>query len=163
MPHKPYWFRNLSEIEHRLEIFQEPVLGRRAIEVIFEVSRAEAWRLMRRIGCTLAGHATVVPRYQVQEWVRQVRLSRGYDTETNRVSRLDEKLKTLGKGKAGAKVVLRADPARRTMEDLPPGVTLSPGRLEIKFFGAVDLLGRLWDLSQAISRDFKRFDAMLDE
>jgi len=44
-------------------------LARRAIEVVSGVSRAEASRLMRRMGCSLAGHS-VVPRYQVQEWLR---------------------------------------------------------------------------------------------
>jgi hypothetical protein len=163
MPHKPYWFRDLNEIEHRLEIFQEPVLGRQAIEVIFGVSRAEAWRLMRRIGCSLAGHSTVVPRYQVQEWVRQVRRSGGYDTELHRVNRLDEKLKAIGQGKPGAVVAVRPDPVARSMTDLPPGVILAPGRLEIRFYGAEDLLGRLYDLSVAISNDFARFNALLEE
>ena len=163
MPHKPYWFRDLPEIERRLEILQEAVLDRRAMEFVFQVSQTEAGRLMRRIGCVLAGHAKVVPRYQVQEWLRRVRRSGGYDTELHRVERLDEKLKAIGKAKAGARVILRPDPAPRTMTDLPPGITLSPGRLEVRFFGAQDLLGRLFDLAQAISQDFRHFEELLEE
>jgi hypothetical protein len=163
MPHKPYWFRELTEIERRLESLEDSVVDRRAIEYVFRVSQTEAGRLLRRMGCVLAGHAKVVPRYQVQEWLRQVRRSGGYDTELHRVERLDEKLKALAKAKAGARVILRPDPAPRTMTDLPPGVTLSPGCLEVRFFGAQDLLGRLFGLAQAISQDFRRFEEMLDK
>jgi hypothetical protein len=87
-----------------------------------------------------------------------VRRSQGYDTELHRVKRLDETLKALDEAKPGARVILRPDPAPRTMSDLPPGVTLSPGRLEIRFFGAEDLFGRLFDLSQAMARDYRHFE-----
>jgi len=51
----------------------------------------------------------------------------------------------------------------RTVEDLPAGIHLRPGELQIEFFGIEDLLRHLFELSQAIVNDYPRFQKLVEE
>ena len=57
------------------------------------------------------------------------------------------------------KVRVEPDALSRKLADLSPGVALEAGHLHIAFSGTEDLLGKLFELSQAASNDFDRFRA----
>ena len=57
------------------------------------------------------------------------------------------------------KISVQSDVFSRKLTDLPPGVALEAGHLHITFSGTEDLLGKLFELSQAASNDFDRFRA----
>ena len=47
-------------------------------------------------------------------------------------------------------------------DDLSPGIRFAPGELRIEFSGSMDLLQKLFELSQAIANDQVRFEALAD-
>jgi hypothetical protein len=50
-----------------------------------------------------------------------------------------------------------SDAHERMVEDLPVGIHLQSGELRIEFHGTEDLLRHLFELSQVILNDYKRF------
>ncbi len=45
---------------------------------------------------------------------------------------------------------------------LPAGVSVAPGRIEVRFRGAKDAVGRLFALAQALTHDYERFEALVE-
>ena len=44
---------------------------------------------------------------------------------------------------------------------LPEGVSVEAGRIEVRFSGAQDAVGRLYALAQALVNDYERFEALV--
>ena len=57
-----------------------------------------------------------------------------------------------------------AVPSRRSarLSGLPAGVTVEPGRIEVRFSGAQDAVGRLFALAQALTNDYEQFEALVE-
>ena len=45
---------------------------------------------------------------------------------------------------------------------LPVGVSVEPGRIEVRFSGAQDAVGRLFALAQALTNDYEQFVALVE-
>ena len=45
---------------------------------------------------------------------------------------------------------------------LPAGVSVEPGRIEVRFSGAKDAVGRLFALAQALTNDYERFEELVE-
>jgi len=61
------------------------------------------------------------------------------------------------------RIAIPAPRDARTVETLPAGIHLKPGELRIEFYGTEDLLRHLFELSQAILNDYKRFQGLVEE
>ena len=48
------------------------------------------------------------------------------------------------------------------LASLPAGVSVEPGRIEVRFSGAQDAVGRLYALAQALTHDYEQFEALVD-
>lgn len=159
MPHKPYWFRELDTITRTIEAFEQPLLDRRTVQMVFNVSQTEAGRLMRRMGCCYVGQSKAVVRGVALDWLRKTKAGAGYDMEMHRVERLQTKLT------ANRPVFFL--PARTAnlaaTIDLPANIQLTAGRLLVDFTGAEELLMALQSLSQAAARDWPGFQAACGE
>ena len=44
---------------------------------------------------------------------------------------------------------------------LPDGVSVAPGRIEVRFRSATDAVGRLFALAQALTNDYEQFEALV--
>ena len=58
--------------------------------------------------------------------------------------------------------VPRAARAAR-LAGLPAGVSVEPGRIEVRFSGAQDAVGRLFALAQALTHDYEQLEALVEE
>ena len=47
------------------------------------------------------------------------------------------------------------------LANLPEGVSVSRGRIEVRFDGAEDALERLYALAQALGNDYERFEVLV--
>ena len=57
----------------------------------------------------------------------------------------------------------RGAPAREArLSGLPDGVSVEPGRIEVRFSGAQDAVGRLFALAQALTHDYEQFEALVE-
>ena len=48
------------------------------------------------------------------------------------------------------------------LSGLPDGVSVEPGRIEVRFSSAKDAVGRLFALAQALTHDYERFEALVE-
>ena len=58
------------------------------------------------------------------------------------------------------RAAFRGEEAR--LAGLPAGVSVEPGRIEVRFSGAKDAVGRLFALAQALTNDYERFEELVE-
>ena len=61
------------------------------------------------------------------------------------------------------RAAFRGEEERRTrLAGLPDGVSVEPGRIEGRFSGAKDAVGRLFALAQALTHDYEQLEALVE-
>ena len=55
-----------------------------------------------------------------------------------------------------------AVPSEAFEAGLPAGVSVEPGRIEVRFRSAQEAVGRLFALAQALTHDYEQFEALVD-
>ena len=161
MPAKTLWLLQIPEIVALLETFDVPVVDRAIIERLFGLRRRQAIELLHRFGGYQAGRTFLLDRRLLIEHLRRLADGEEFQQESQRKERLDHAVDQLRRHQAAARVKIPVQPDvfNRKLTDLPPGVVLEAGHLHIAFSGTEDLLGKLFELSQAASNDFDRFRA----
>ena len=161
MPANPLWLLQIPEIVSLLETFDVPVVDRAIVERLFGLRRRQAIELLHRFGGYQAGRTFLVDRCLLIEHLRRVADGEGFQKESQRKERLAHTVDQLRRHQTAVcvKVAVPPDILSRKLTDLSPGVALEAGHLHIAFSGTEDLLGKLFELSQAASNDFDRFRA----
>lgn len=162
MPAQPQWLLRLPDIQYELEQLSVPVVDRAMVEKLFRLKRRQAIELMHRVGGYQAGRAFLVDRVQLIDRVRALQCGADFEFESRRHERLSVSLEDMRRERRALQV--RIPVARETLsrkvKDLPCGIILGPGRLEIQFNGTEDLLRKLVELSRAACNDFDRFESV---
>ena len=146
MPAKPRWLLAVPDAIRQLEALDRDLLTRRDVERLFGVSRARAAQLMRTFGAELVGASRVLRRTAL---LRQLRTYR--QRAALRQARL-----------TGIRVAVPREARAARLSGLPAGVTVEAGRIEVRFSGAQDAVGRLFALAQALTNDYEQFEALVD-
>ena len=138
MPAKPRWLLAVPDAIRQLETLDRDLLTRRDVERLFGVSRARAAQLMRTFGAERVGASRVLRRAaRVVTAIRQARLT-------------------------GIRVAVPREAREARLSGLPAGVSVEPGRIEVRFSSAKDAVGRLFALAQALTHDYEQFEALVD-
>jgi hypothetical protein len=165
MSRKTEWIEQLPRALDELRRFPAPVIDRAVLEKVLRIGRRTAIRLMHRFGGFQAGRTFLVDRLGLLEQLDRIHRGEDAVAETERRARLAAELDKIRRLTPGRSV--RIDPAAgardRLLADLPAGIRLQPGELRIGFSGAADLLRQLFELSQAITNDYARFQAAVGE
>jgi hypothetical protein len=164
MPDQPTWIEYVPEILATLEApGAPPFLDRPTIEVFFGVRRRQAIHLLRRFGGYKVGKAFLVPREAVIQFLRDPQRWRAAADEKGRFERVASAL-----GEARSELQQRRIPIPAQMETLqmefaglPAGIRLEPGQLVIQFAEPVELLEKLFALSQAFANDYQTFERIV--
>jgi hypothetical protein len=159
MPAHPQWLTRLPQIIAELESVDFPVIDRGMIEQTFGVRRRRAAQLMRVFGGYQAGRTYLVARTQLIGQLRDIVNSGKFTFEVRRRQRLAEALESIRRYRRAAAVTIPVPPAESAPDPLPTAVQLSPGVLRIEFDRPIDLLEKLFQLAQTISRNFEWFEA----
>jgi hypothetical protein len=159
MPPNPQWLLRLPQIVEELAALDRPVLDRATIERVFRLKRRRAIELMHRFQGYQAGRTFLLDRLQLLGQLQRLLESPEFLGEVHRKERLTEALEKIRKQRRAARVELpvAADVLKRKMRDLPPGINLRPGLLEVDFQTPEELLAKLFELAQAISNDYEAF------
>jgi hypothetical protein len=159
MPAKALWLLQIPEILALLETFDVPVVDRAIIERLFGLRRRRAIELLHRFGGFQTGRTFLIDRRLLIEHLRRLADGEELQRESRRRERLGHTVDQCRRLQTavGVKIPVRPDVFSRKLADLPPGVALEAGHLHIAFSGTEDLLGKLFELSQAASNDFDRF------
>ena len=62
----------------------------------------------------------------------------------------------------GIRVAVPVEALEARLSGLPAGVSVEPGRIEVRFSGAQDAVGRLFALAQALTHDYERFETLVE-
>ena len=148
------WSRDLHPLRERAARARTETWSRQDLEALFGIGRASAQSLMKAIGEVQAvGGAHFVQRPALLAFLDAMIASPSVE-EALRQRLLEAEApprpKTL-------RVSLPEDLRRARLSDLPPNITLSPGRLEITASTAVDMLESLLALAMVMQNDLDRF------
>ena len=160
MPAKPRWLLAIPDAIEQLEELDRPLLTRRDLEQLFDVSRARAATLMRLFGAELTGHVLTLPRVELLRQLRTYRKGSAFRVEEHRRARL---LTELRKARlTGIHVSVPAEALEGRLSGLPEGVLVEHDRIEVQFSGAKEALARLYALAQALANDYESFEALVE-
>jgi hypothetical protein len=142
-----------------------PVVDRAVIERIFGVRRRRAIQLMHYFGGFRSSQALLVDRLDLLRQLAVVEATAEFVQEQRRHERLTELVERLRQSRQGTQVCLPVPPEVRAheMADLPEGIRLEAGQLQVDFVRAEDLLGKLFEFSQAAANDFEAFRRAVEE
>ena len=162
MPAKAEWLLRVPEIAVELDQLTLPVLDRAAVEKLFRLKRRQAIELMHRLGGYQAGRTFLVDRLKLLARLRAIETGEDFEFETRRRQRLSENLDEMRRERRALAVrfPITREALSRKVRDLPTGILLRPGRLEVDFAGTEDLLSKLFELAQAASNDFDGFECI---
>ena len=160
MPARATWLLRVPEILRELSALEAPVLDRAAFERLFGVRRRRAIQLLDSFGGYQAGRTFLVDRQELIGQLAGIGQGGEFRQERRRRLRLAETLDNLRRLRQAAEVRIPAgeEAWQRRLQNLPAGIHLQPGLLQIEFDRPLDLLTKLFELSQAISNDFEKFE-----
>ena len=158
MPATPRWLLAIPDAIRQLAALDREWLTRRDIEQLFGVSRARAATLMQTFGAEMTGYQRTLPRTKL---LRQLRKHRpGPPSAAS--GRGDRLVAELRKARlTGIRVRCPAGARRAPVGPARGGVGRARDRIEVRFSGAQDAVGRLFALAQALTNDYEQFEALV--
>jgi hypothetical protein len=163
MPAQPFWLQRISDILDAAKKAEVPFLDRAAVQRLFGVRKRQAIRLMHSIKGYYIGKAFVVGRPEVIKWLQEALNSpeaRAQEAGRERLEiAIEEARNIVGRNR---RFIVSPDSLSKKLPGLPPSIQLKAGELKIEFFGTEDLLRQLFELSQAIGNDYRRFRALVE-
>jgi len=161
MPDQPSWIEHIPKILHTLESpGAPPFLDRPAVESLFGIRRRQAILLLRRFGGYQVGKTLLVPREAVVGFLRDPRRKTAADVEKGRFERVSNALGAAQRGLHQRRIAIPVSPQASSPEiaGLPEGIRLEPGCLTVHFEKPLELLQKLFSLSQTLAHDFETFE-----
>lgn len=168
MPARPAYFHRLAEAIGVLEKHSSPWIDRRTLQEVLGVSKTVAWRILRQCGASPGpGNTLICPREELLAALATLRASPACSGELGRRQRLEDRLTLLLT--AASSQHIRVVPNDRALElvstrfgQLPAGVSLSPARLTIDFFGTEDFLEKFGAVVFALQNDFATISEFIE-
>lgn len=161
MPDQPSWIEHIPKILEALESPQAPpFLDRPAVESLFGVRRRQAIQLLGRFGGYQVGKTFLVPREAVTRFLCDPRRRIATELEKGRFERVSSVLGQARQELHQRRIPIAAPPEALRLEisGLPEGIRLETGRLTVHFEKPVELLEKLFALSQALANDYESFE-----
>ena len=155
MPRKPEWLQHVTSAIQELQSFPAPVVDRATLEKLLQVRRRQAIRLMHRFGGYQTSRTFLIDRLDLLQQFEAIAAGETHERETQRRQRLIASLRPR------KSIRVATDVRELKLTALPPGTHVRPGVLEIEFTNADQLLGRLFELAQAIHNDYDRFESLI--
>ena len=160
MPATPRWLLAIPDAIQQLEALDQDLLIRRDLERLFGVSKGRAVALMTAFGAGRTGHILTLPRAAL---LRQLRRPRTQAAVRGEATRRDRVVTAIRQARLiGIRVAVPREALEARLSGLPDGVSVEPGRIEVRFSGAKDAVGRLFALAQALTHDYERFEALVE-
>ena len=161
MPAKPRWLLAIPDAITQLEALDRDLLIRRDLERLFGVSKVRATQLMTTFGAGRTGPLLTLPRATLLRQLRRHRTGAAFRGEATRRDRVVTAIRRARL--TGIRVAVPSEAREARLAGLPDGVSVAPGRIEVRFSSAQDAVGRLFALAQALTNDYEQFEALVEE
>jgi hypothetical protein len=162
MPDKPLWLGRLDAAVEELQELPSPWIDSATLERLLHISRRRAQQLLQPLIRQTIGKSGLAAREEVIAHLRRLQTGEQYEWEVTRRRKLHALLDELHRHKREKPVVEFADPIEvlsQTLEGLPFGVKLEPGRIVIEEFTTpTEVYEKLFRLAQAIQNDETGFE-----
>ena len=112
---------------------------------------------MTTFGAGRTGPLLTLPRAARLRQLRRPRIRAAVREEAARRARVVTALR-----QARLLGIRAAVPLETRLSRLPAGVSVEPGRIEVRFSSATDAVGRLFALAHALTTDYEQFEALVD-
>jgi len=167
MPKLPGWYLAVPDILRLLRSpGAPPFLDRPAVEKLFAVRRRQAIRILAAASGYQVGKTFVVERPALIEFLEGLENSGAAPEARARKQRVAAALNEVANHAAAQRVIVPAatDALRRRPANLPAAIELvAPGKLQISYRGAEDLLAKIVELASAAANDFPGFRSLYEE
>jgi hypothetical protein len=161
MPQLPLWYSRVPAILDQLcSPAAPPFLDRSAVEALFHVSRRQAIRLLGAAEGYQVGKTFLVERRALIAFLEELENSGAAPQARARKRSVAAALNEVANHAAAQRIQVpaTADVFRRRPADLPAAIELvAPGKLQISYSGAEDLLAQIVELAAAAANDFPGF------
>ena len=161
MPQLPLWYSRVPAILDQLRSPDAPpFLDRATVESLFHVRRRQAIRLLGAADGYQVGKTFLVERQSLIAFLERLENSGAAPQARARKRSVAAALNEVANHAAAQRVQVpaTADIFRRRPADLPPAIELlAPGKLQISYRGAEDLLAQIVELAAAAANDFPGF------
>ena len=161
MPKLPGWYVCVPAILDRLRRPDAPpFLDRPAVEKLFSIRRRQAIRVLAAASGYQVGKTFVVERQALIDFLEGIEHSGAAPEARARKRRVAAALDEVANHAAAQRVRVPAAPDvfRRRPASLPAAIELvAPGKLQISYRGAEDLLAKIVELAAAATNDFPAF------
>jgi hypothetical protein len=158
MARKTEWIHRLGDALVALEGLSASVVDSSAVASLLGVTPRHARRILGRLFDQPAGRGFVLLRSELVEKLRALQADPLHQFEVQRRGRVSDELEAVRRDLKARQVPIASLPyCPSSLSDLPAGVSLEPGRLEIRFTSPEELLTNLLALAQAMGEDFERF------
>jgi hypothetical protein len=161
MASNPEWLHRVPDICTQLQALHAPVVDRAVIERLFGVRRRQAIQLMHRFGGYQAGKTFLLETGRLAQNLQALADTPEFHEVEHQKRRLSSTLDQAWQNRTAHTFRIPVSPSSRdrVVADLPPGITLIPGRLMVEFTGVEDLMSKLYEVAQAAANDFDAFSA----
>ena len=116
---------------------------------------------MTAFGAGRTGHLLTLRRADLLRQLRRQRKRAAFRHEEARRERVVTEIRRTRL--IGIRVAVPVEALEARLIGLPDGVTVEPDRIEVRFGGAQEAVGRLFALAQALANDYERFKALVSE
>lgn len=161
MPQLPLWYARVPKILRQLRSpGTPPLVDRAAIEELFQVSRRQAIRLLGAARGYQVGKTFIIEKQTLIDYLQNLENSGIAPAARARKQRVAMALREVANHTAAQKVEIRTQPdaLRRQPADLAGAIErVGPGKLQISYKDAEDLLARVVELAAAAANDFPEF------
>lgn len=165
MPDKPFWYYRLDEVIGQLENLPHPFVDRATLEFVLGIGRRRAQQILQPLVRRTLGKNGLAAKEEVIAHLRHLAAGDAAYFEKQRRQRLHVILDELHRrAKEQPRVLVEAPTAvvNQELESLPPGVHLSPGRIQIDGFRTSDeAKQKLLALILAMGNDPDGFDTRI--
>jgi hypothetical protein len=165
MPDKPFWYHRLEEVIQQLEALPHPFVDRATLEFVLGIGRRRAQQILQPLVRRTIGKNGLAAKEDVIAHLRHLAAGDTAYFEKQRRERLHSILDELHRrAKEQPRVLVEAPTVvvNQELESLPPGVHLSPGRIQIDGFRTSDeAKQKLLALILAMGNDPDGFDARI--
>jgi uncharacterized protein YbjT (DUF2867 family) len=165
MPDKPIWYARLETAIRQLEALPSPWIDRASLELALGVGRRRAQQILQPLVRLTIGKNGLADRDDVIRYLRDLAAGQTADFEKQRRQRLHSILDQLRlQARDQPRVLVEAPAAvvNQELDNLPPGVHLSPGRIILDSFSTPqEAKQKLLALIMAMGNDPDGFDARI--
>ncbi len=165
MPARPIWYTRLDAVIEQLEQLPSPWVDRATLEWTLGVGRRRAQQILEPLVRRTIGRNGLADREEVIRHLRDLAAGEAVIFEKQRRERLHRILDQLHvEAREQPRVLVEAPAAvaNQELDQLPPGVHLSPGRIVIEnFLTPEEAKQKMLALIMAMANDPDGFDARI--